>query len=45
LSAGPRSGEFAYIALQMDAQGKYSQVQSMYRWRGPEAQLIWQAQP
>ena len=45
LTAGLRNGEFAYIALQSDNQGNEPQVESIYRWQGPKARLLWQAQP
>jgi hypothetical protein len=38
-------GEPAFIALQSDAQGDYSQVESIYRWQAAKAALIWKNQP
>jgi hypothetical protein len=38
-------GEPAFLALQSDALGDYSQVESIYRWQDAKAVLIWKNQP
>ena len=40
-----RCGEPAFLALQRDALGDYSQVESIYRWQNAKAVLIWKNQP
>ena len=45
IKAHLRNGEPAFLALQNDAQGNQPQVETIYRWQGEEALLIWRNQP
>ena len=45
LPGGLTGGEPAFIALQSDAQGNFTQLESIYQWQGTKALLIWKNQP
>ena len=43
--SGLRCGEPAFLALQIDSHGKYTRLESIYRWQPAKPLLIWQNQP